>query len=344
MTLRTIRAIFIAASAFAAGASWAQDAMKQAQEALQRNDIPAAVSILQAAANKGDTRAQGLLSDVLLNSPPPTQDPPRACKLANVVAEAGDARGEAVSAQCLLMGVVRDTQALQHARELARASMQLGDAAGAYMLYVAFLIDPANSYLRDGKPDIKAYSALASRPLSARADQVEAFDALGFAATRGHDKAVLSLATFFYETVAPNNVARLRDVIGALRKNGESSPALLQFQQRAGQIVAAGNTKVSVKAFADAYVPTLALAQSADAAKAGGKRCEEVRVAGIDSGDVRDAEFLPLQSPMMKDTFLVRGSWDEVWTFAGCERSTRVLVHFSADGWGGAVFHSEALP
>ena len=343
--MRRLRACgFAAALFFAASPSWAQDALKQAHEALQKQDVPAAIRILQDAAGKGDTRAQGMLSDVLLNAAPPDQDAPRACKLAQVVSEVGDSMGEAVHAQCLLLGVIKDPQALVHARELARASMQLGDPAGAYMVYVAFILDPANTYIRDGKTDMAAYEALASRPLSARADQVEAFDALGFAALRGNPKAALSLATYLFETVAPGNVARLRDVIGALRKDGNTSPALLQFQQRAGQIVAAGNTKASVKAFADAYRTTLFLVQNTDAVTSGGKRCEEIRVAAIDSGDVQDAEFLPLTSGALKDSYLVRGSWDEVWQFSGCERITRAKIHFTADGWGGARFRSEILP
>jgi hypothetical protein len=221
--------------------------------------------------------------------------------------------------------------------------MQQGNAAGAYMLYVAFVMDPANAYMRDGKPDMAAYKALAARPLSARADQIEAFDALGFAASHGHPNAALSLATYFYETVAPNNVLRLRNVIGALLGNSnDPSPALKEFQQRAGQIVAAGNTKASVRAFADAYRVALPVVQAADAAKAGGA-CKEIRVATIDSGDVSGAEYLPLTSPQMDHTYLVRGQWEEVWTFAGCERSTRVLMKFSADGWGGANFDARVL-
>jgi hypothetical protein len=53
--------------------------------------------------------------------------------------------------------------------------------------------------------------------------------------------------------------------------------------------------------------------------------------------------FLPLQSPALRDSYLVKGSWDESWRFEGCGREARVPVHFSADGWGGATFSLPAV-
>jgi TPR repeat protein len=334
---------FAGAALLACGHALAQPVEQQAREALQRQDIPGAIKLLEQAAGKGDIRARAMLADVLLNGRPPQKDPKRACDLVQPVAEAGDSLAEAVAAQCLLMRITPDAKPIEHARQFARASMQQGEPAGAYMVYAAFIMDPANSYIKDGKVDMAAYEALAARPLSARADQVEAFDALGFAAAHGHSNAALSLATYFYETVAPNNVLRLRNVIGAMLKNGEAPPALVQFQQRAGQIVAAGNTKASVRAFADAYQLALPLVEGADKARAGGQACREIRVASIDSGDVQAPEYLPLTSPEMDHTYLVRGHWDEVWKFTGCERSTRVLLRFAADGWGGANITTRVL-
>jgi hypothetical protein len=343
-TSRTVRvAGFALAALLACVQAQAQPVEQQAREALQRQDVPGAIKLLEQGAGKGDIRARAMLADVLLNGQPPYKDSKRACELAQPVAEAGDSLAEAVAAQCLLMRITPDAKPVEHARQFARASMQQGDPAGAYMVYVAFIMDPANTYIKDGKVDRAAYDALAARPLSARGDQVEAFDALGFAAAHGHRFAALSLATYFYETVAPNNVLRLRNVIGALLKNGDAPPALTQFQQRAGQIVAAGNTKASVRAFADAYRHALPLVEAADKAKAGGQACREIRVATIDSGDIDAPEYLPLTSPEMDHTYLVRGHWDEVWKFTGCERSTRVLLRFAADGWGGAHFDTRVL-
>ncbi|HEY8048477.1 MAG TPA: hypothetical protein VIE63_04835, partial [Ramlibacter sp.] len=277
----------VLAGLLACSGARAQDAaVQQARDAIKRQDPAAAVKLLEAAAGQGDMQAQAMLADVLLNAPPPVKDPQRACRVAQPVSEAGDSLAEAIAAQCLLMRITPDPKPIEHAREFARASMQQGDPSGAYMVYVAFILDPANSYIHDGKPDMAAYEALAARPLSARAGQVEAFDALGLAAARGHPDAALSLATYFYETVAPNNVLRLRNVIGALLKNGPASPVLTQFQQRAGQIVAAGNTKASVRAFTDAYRQALMLVQAADKAKVGGEACGQLRLATIDSGDV----------------------------------------------------------
>src|SRR4051812_14368220 len=65
--------------------------------------------------------------------------------------------------QCLLLGAVPSANRYAEARELARESMALGDAAGGFMLYVVFSSDPENSYIRNGKVDMEAYRRLAAR-------------------------------------------------------------------------------------------------------------------------------------------------------------------------------------
>lgn len=331
-----------AALALAAAATAVQaQTLEQSQAALKRRDYAAAIAALEPLAQVGDIQAKGRLADLLLNAPAPHKDFSRGCTLAREGGEAGDALAQAAVAQCLV--ATGDPRALPKAREIARMSMAQGEAAGAYMLYVAFIVDPANSYVRDGKADMAAYEALAARPLEARTEQSEAFDALAFAATRGHTTAAVSLATYLYETVAPRNVLRLREVIGALLKSGEKSAPLLEFQQRAGQVVTAGNTHASVRAFVDAYRVALAWAQAIDATATKSKPCGEIRLLELVPHDLVDPVFLPQKNADMQQTYLVNGTWDETWKFGGCGRESRVQVHFTADGWGGARFEVRAL-
>lgn len=321
-----------------AGAAFAQPS-GDVREALARKDFASALSTLDGQARSGDARAKGQLSYLLLNLPAPYRDPPRGCAAAKEASAAGDAAGEGTLAQCILFGVLGDPQPLRHGRDLARAAMKHGDPNGAFMVYAAFAMDPANSYLRDGKPDAGAYEALAARPLAARAGQSEALDALAYAATHGHPVAGVTLATYFYETVAPANVVRLKNLLEGLAQSGERSPQMDELRQRASQIAATGDTKTSVRAFMDSYAPALTAAKAADA-KANAKACDELRLASIRSGELRDPVFLPQERAEMQETYLVRGTWDEAWTFQGCGREAVVRVSFAADGWGGARFQA----
>ena len=57
----------------------------------------------------------------------------------------------------------------------------------------------------------------------------------------------------------------------------------------------------------------------------------------MSSGEVQDAEYLPLEGNLVKDTYLVKGAWSEYWTFRACGEDVPLKVGFAADGWGGAT-------
>ena len=277
-----------------------------------------------------------LAAGAAVAQPAPITDK-EACAIARDGAAQGDAVMQAVLANCLIMGTVREPQALAHARELGRASMKQGNEIGAYAVYAAFAADPAFGFKTGGKPDMAKYGTLASLPVESRGEQIEALEALGFAASKHYPKAMLSLAAYYYDTVAPGNVERLLRVAAQVKSTGLPLPYVDDFIRQARQVSSFGDTKASVHAFRDAMSPTF-FAAGALLSKDG--KCEQYKLVHVDSGELTDPAFLPLQSPALHNTYLVKGSWDETWRFEGCGREARVVVHFRADGWGGATFNA----
>ncbi len=256
---------------------------------------------------------------------------------------ATNARTLALRSHCVLAGLTPSDRRHAEARELARRSLQLGDPAGGFLLYLAFGSDPENHYLQDGKPDMAAYRRLGSRTLEQRTEQIEALDGLAFAASKGHVNAALALASYFHETSAPDNLLRLRNLTALLMRNGERAPALQRLAQQAAALHdLAPATKASPRAFLDAMRTAGAAVALAYMAQSEGRTCERPALKAVNSGDVRDPVYLPLTHPSVQNTYLVRGEWAEQWIFLACDRQLAIKVTFRADGWGGASFTAEA--
>lgn len=246
-----------------------------------------------------------------------------------------DGRGLAQKAQCVLTGITPSERRFAQARELAAKALEQGEATGGFALFMAFANDPANMYRRDGKADLEAYRQLGARPLSERAEQVAAIDGLAHAAGKGHPGAAVLLANYFYDTVAPQNVSRVRAMTGLLLRNGTRSPPLEKMAREAAVIEkTAPATKASVRSFLDAYQPATAAALQGHAVQTAGK-CDKATLKSVTSTDIRNAEYLPLTGKMVEKTYLVRGEWMEFWTFDACGEEVPVKVTFTADGWGG---------
>jgi hypothetical protein len=284
----------------------------------------------------------GLLaaSAAMAQAPGPAEQ--AACEQAREGARAVDDAGlQAAYANCLIMGALRERDALPHARELARASMKQGSPTGAFALYAAYSADPAYSYIKGGKPDMTKYAALGALPIESRKLQVEALEALGFAASKAYPRATQALAAYYFETVAPGNVKRLLEFTSALSSRAESPPVMTQLRKQAARVDALGKTKLSVRAFGDAQRTATQVAQDMYAK---GGACGAMKLVSVESGEISDGVFLPLAAPELKESYLVKGSWDETWRFTGCNREARVGMHFAADGWGGATFEAKAAP
>lgn len=248
-----------------------------------------------------------------------------------------DAAEMARRAECVLSGAIPSNDRLGEAKVLSRAAFAKGEMSGGLLMYLAYLADPANRYLRNGKIDTEAYQRLAARSLAERKEQIEAIEALGTAAGRNHVAAATLLAGYFHETVAPRNVSRVGAMSALLQRMGEKSPVVERFGREADAIVKAGQTKTSVRNFFETYQQAEAVVRAAYESQSDGKRCEKPVLRTVSSGDIANAEFLPLEGNLVKDSFLLKGKWTEYWTFDACGTELPVKVGFAADGAGGAT-------
>src|SRR5690606_19278192 len=138
------------------------------------------------------------------------------------------------------------------------------------------------------------------RSLDQRKDQIEAIEALGVAAGRGHAAAAVALAGYFHDTLAPRNVARLGAITGLLRRGGSHNPLVERFAGEADAVARhAGSTKASVRAFLETYGPAAAAARSGYEA-ANGTGCEQPQLEFVSSGDIADAQYLPLAGNLVE--------------------------------------------
>jgi hypothetical protein len=241
-------------------------------------------------------------------------------------------------AECVLSGMLPSPNRVGEARGLARAALAKGAPAGASILYLAFLADPANQAMHDGKVDPQAYQRLASRTVQERKDQIEAIEALGTAAGHNNIAAGVLLAGYFHDTVAPMNVARTGAMAALLIRIGEHGPVVERFAREADAIAKdARATKTSPRTFMETYPQAVAAARAGYQAQSGGKTCDKPQLKSVSAGEIQGAEYLPLQGLLVKDTYLMKGQWTEYWTFAACGAEVPLKLAFAADGWGGAT-------
>lgn len=248
-----------------------------------------------------------------------------------------DGKEMARRAECVLTGTLPSPDRIAEARVLARGALNAGEPTGGLMLYLVYQQDPAQQAVRDGKLDAAAYQRLAARNAAQRREQIEAIEALGFAAGKGNVPAGMLLAAYFHDTIAPRNVARLGAMAALLRRGGANDPVIERFAREADSIArTAPATKASARAFLEAY-------RHAEAAARLGLRtqgvpaCEQLQLQSVRAGEIRDAGYLPLTGTLVADSYLARGHWDETWTFQACGREVPVKVTFQADGGGGSA-------
>lgn len=267
-------------------------------------------------------------------SPAPGEDFRRMCSTVTITPADGREMGR--RAECLLAGVIPSTDRLGEARAQARAAVAAGEPTGGLVLYLAFQQDPAYQVLRNGKVDADAYRRLAARPVADRQEQVAAIEGLGLAAGKNNVAAGELLASYFHDTVAPGNVARLGALTSLLLRKGERTPALERMGREADAIEKnAAGTKASAHSFFSAYHDASKAAAAGFQSQSGGQSCAALELNSVSAGEIEGAEYLPLQGPLVAGSYLVRGHWSEFWTFRGCRQEVPVKVDFIADGWGG---------
>jgi hypothetical protein len=273
------------------------------------------------------------------NAPAPRSNAEELKRLCNTIAMTpADGREAARRAECVLAGAIPSANRFEEARVFARWAVSKGEPAGGLMLYLAFQNDPANQYMHEGKLDPQKYQRLAARTMEQRREQIDAIEALGFAASRNYPGAGALLAAYFHDTVAPRNVSRLGAITALLIKDGEHGAVIERFAREADAIARdAAGTKASARTFFVTYHDAAAAAQQGYREQAGGKSCDQVQLKSVSAGDIQDAQFLPLTGTLVAESYLVRGHWTEFWTFRACGEEVPVKVTFEADGWGGST-------
>jgi hypothetical protein len=293
-------------------------------------------------------RRLALLAAALLAAAVQAQDQPAAqqdLRAACAALPSAPATGHALAerARCVLAGALPSADRLAEVRALARKARDQDEPAGGLLLYLAFQADPAWQFVHEGKVDLAAYRRLAALPPIKRRDQVEAIEGLALAASRGNGEAGQLLASYFHDTVAPQNVRRLRVWVDLLARDPlRRNATLARFAREARSIErSAAGTRASARAFFGAYRQAVVAARAGYAAQNPGKACEQVELRSVSAGDIDDAEFLPLGGTLVMNSFLVKGSWPEFWRFQACGDEVPVKLAFRADGWGGASFSAE---
>ena len=317
-----------------------------AETLLRKNDVTGALRVLEDASAGGNISAKGKLAEYLRGLPPPYNNIPRACALAREAADAGDPFGAVTRAECLITGAEKSEEPMSLARQLARQAQTKGWAAGGFVLYEIFALDPKYSYSPGGKVDMNKYNALAATPVAQRGEQIEALNGLASAVRVGHQRAVAGMLGYLIATEAPGNVDRVVNLASLMQRTNVPLPkALASDVHLAQQIKQLGTSQTSVSTFRSAYTSALMAAslQIRGIGDDAGCDVKEIKITHVDGGaPIANAEYLPLDKPL-ENSYLVQGSWSEFWTFAGCDKTVTVTMGLTADGWGGAQFRSNAM-
>lgn len=322
---------------FVAQADSQTNIQADADALVKKGDSAGAIKLLEAAAAKGNLPAKASLALFLFGLPAPYTDITRACKLARETADAGDALGMIVRADCLLTGNEQAAKPIDAARKWARQAEAAGAPGGGFELYKIYMADPQYRVAINGKPDDAKYRQLAARPLAERSEQIEALNGLAFAALKGNNLAMLPMLGYLIDTTAPGNAGRVVYLADLMQKNGMAVPAPFAFLvQKAQQMAQAGNSNASVKIF-DLSYDKIVQAVATQVNKTGHCEAKDIKLAHIEAEAPKDGQFLPLEH-FLTNSYLVQGNWHETWTFSACDKTVAVTATFKADGWGSAAF------
>jgi hypothetical protein len=332
------RLLAIALSTLALTAS--ADPVSEAKSALQAKDNAKAIRILDQAAKSGDVAAKGWLANVLRSLPPPDQDIKRACALALEAGNAGNGMGAVIRTECMLSGAVKVEQPWLQAKDLSKKVMSNDEASAGLVRYMGFTMDPQYSYIIDGHTDKLRYDTLAGKPMSARTDQIEAYNGLSAAMGSGLLSSYLASLNYLLTTSAPNNMKRAVNVATLIQSSGNQIPdRLTPGMQIAAATLKIGSTNAAPMVFSDA-VSTVFPTAAARIQTATNTSCDASRIQPkhLVAGPIQSAVYLPIKVGPLVDSYIMSGTWTETWTLEGCGSSVDIKIAFTADGWGGAKF------
>ncbi len=293
-----MRTLLLACLVAAASSAFAN--FDKGMDALKRGNAAAALTELRAAAQSGDVRAFAPLARVQLQT-------------AKSVAD------------------------LREAKQWAEKGAAAGNADAQFVVYAATVAQPELNYVdAQGKVDAQRYKALAARPIADREDEMAAYDMLGKSAAQGHEQAQLSLAGFYADNVGEGNRQR---AMAALDRMAKRPPIMDDLRKRLAALDALGPTLVTVRIFDDVIeagrTAAIAAAAEKDRTKKDCAAAKPVKTQRV--GPIEKAIWLPLAGAELKQSYLMQGSWREIWTFDVCGAETDVMLTFTADGLGGAT-------
>ncbi len=309
-------------------------------KAFERKDYASALTNFKAAADAGDVRGDHALGNLYLQGLGIEKDLSEALRRYEKAAQAGNVVSVNMLAALYLgeRGIERN---LPKSREWARRSARAGNAEGAYILSRALVEDPELQYIENGKANRDKYFKLAKRPVSERQLEIEGLDMLARAARLGHPSARLALAGFYIDKPGDNN----RKALAILQATPALPPMLEKFKSALLELQALGATFATVKLVRDAQMVAISVAAVRaglrDKEKSVQCHADKIKlIRMIVSKPIESAEYLPLSEQGMEKAYLMRGVWEETWTYDVCGMEVNTPITFQADGFGGASFHA----
>jgi hypothetical protein len=242
-----------------------------------------------------------------------------------------------IQAAQLLLSFDKTSATLQEVREWARKALSKGDRRSGFYLAKAYLADPNNRFIVDGKANHAKYEALAKRTVMQRTEHIEALEALAGSAEAGFVPAKLLLATLLYEQSGGTPAER----VAQLLKGVIDLPPIYQtLKKNTDVVLALGPSHASPKLVNDAMMTAL---MGAMGQRKGIGACKDVKLVKISHATpLEDVDWLPLKHPLIANSYPLKGHWTEDWTVMLCGAPYAVHMHFQADGFGGAYHTTQA--
>ena len=332
-----IYSCFVGGCVFTAALSWADVGIGIKAYADKQYDL--AFDEFTKLARQGDVVAMRNLAIMYYLGQGTVNDERRGMELSRQCAQAGDSACMTQAAESAILG--RGTPVnLQEGREWARKALAKGDPRAGLYLAKAYLADPNNRFIVDGKSDHAKYAALAQRTIAQRAEQIEALEALAGSAQAGFVPARLLLGTLFYEQSGGLPAERVALLLNGLK---DLPPVYQNLLTNTQQVLALGPTHASPRLVADALRTALmgAMGQAKHAGMKDLAACKNFKLVKISHvTPLQDVEWLPLKQPLVANTYPLKGHWSEEWTVMLCDAPYTVHMQFQADGQGGAYHNT----
>ncbi len=315
-----------------------------AMRAVSKKDYAKALPLMKEAADQNNPDALYGMGVLYAQGLGVDKNPAEALKWFDKAAEAGNEKAYVIAANGYLTAEKPD---YVRAQKWAEKSAAKGDVDGQFMVFYAYINNPANRYYDDnGKIDTARLEQLKKRSIEERSGDSKAFTMLSLAAEKGDANALQAALTVLLNSSAPGNNARilaLMDKIGKLNERQQGYKTTLQESAKFGTSEVG---PLSWKGVSATALDTAAARARADGMLKKGS-CEAPRDVKLTSTAVSSplagAVYLPVNATLLKDFSLIKGNWQETWTYSVCGKPVPVTLMFEADGVGGNSYRTQSL-